>query len=409
MPRRKPVEVANNIPKVRIARPSSRPFQVRYHCPVEGREVRISVGSRDEREAEALKRRIESQLILGQPPTGTAKPPAGPEMDWQDFREQYRVLHLAMLREKSAADAESRLDVSERIMKPRLLKDMAEPNVLQRLQTRLLAGEECSRRRPRSPFTVKSYMTCVTGALNWAHLQGWLPSTVRVAKVKTPKCSAMKGRPISEEEFQRMLDATPEVVGTEAAASWEYLLRGLWESALRIDEIMHLSWDEPGTIRPIWSEGEYPTLEFPALLQKNNADQTIPLLPQFEALLLETPTDWRNGWCFQPESLQRKIGRRSRHGRPNADWIGKVISRIGEAAKVIVTPVNEAKMRPAKFASAHDLRRSCGERLRNAGVPPLVISRVLRHASWETTQKHYAPGNVQLDASVLSDALTTND
>ena len=54
-----------------------------------------------------------------------------------------------------------------------------------------------------------------------------------------------------------------------------------------------------------------------------------------------------------------------------------------------------------EYASAHDLRRSCGERLREAGVPPLVICRVMRHSSWETTRKHYAPGDVQQDAEVL--------
>ena len=61
--------------------------------------------------------------------------------------------------------------------------------------------------------------------------------------------------------------------------------------------------------------------------------------------------------------------------------------------------------KPVKYVSAHDLRRSCAERLQDAGVPPLVICRVLRHASWETTRKHYAPGNVQRDARVLRERL----
>jgi hypothetical protein len=29
----------------------------------------------------------------------------------------------------------------------------------------------------------------------------------------------------------------------------------------------------------------------------------------------------------------------------------------------------------------------------------------MRHASWETTRKHYAPGNVQSDAEVLRSIL----
>ena len=75
-------------------------------------------------------------------------------------------------------------------------------------------------------------------------------------------------------------------------------------------------------------------------------------------------------------------------------------------AKIEVEPAQPRTGRPAKYASAHDLRRSCGERLRNAGVPPLVICRVMRHSSWETTRKHYAPGDIQKDAEVLSSCLT---
>ena len=67
----------------------------------------------------------------------------------------------------------------------------------------------------------------------------------------------------------------------------------------------------------------------------------------------------------------------------------------------MVQEADERTGRPTKYATAHDLRRSCGERLRNAGVPPLVICRVMRHASWETTRKHYAPGDIQRDAEVL--------
>lgn len=51
--------------------------------------------------------------------------------------------------------------------------------------------------------------------------------------------------------------------------------------------------------------------------------------------------------------------------------------------------------------SAEGLRRSCAERMLDAGVPPLTITRVMRHASFETTHRHYAPGTVQKDAATL--------
>ncbi len=157
--------------------------------------------------------------------------------------------------------------------------------MLQRLQTRLLNGEQNRWNKSRSPHTVHGYIASVVAALKWAYELRWLTEPPNVKKIKTSK-KAMSGRPISEVEFRRMLDSTPEVVGAEAAASWQFILTGLWNSALRINELMHLSWNLPGTIRPIWAAGKNPVLEIPASMQKNDKDQTIPLLPWFEAVLL---------------------------------------------------------------------------------------------------------------------------
>ena len=158
-------------------------------------------------------------------------------------------------------------------------------------------------------------------------------------------------------------------------------LRGLWESALRINELMSVSWDKPGTIRPRWKDGTLPVLAIPAAMQKNNTDDEIPLLPGFAALLLETPVENRTGWVFDPKSLQTRFGRRVRHQRPDSDWVGKVISRIGKAANIVVEAAVEKSGRRVKYASAHDLRRSCCEQMLEAGVPPLIICRVMRHSS----------------------------
>jgi integrase len=273
----------------------------------------------------------------------------------------------------------------------------------------LATSPESRRKKPRSAHTVRGYMNSVLAALNWAHLQGWLPTAPRVRKIKTPRQKVMKGRPITATEFQKLLDSAATVVGDEAAGSWMHVLRGLWASALRLDELMHVSWDKPGAIRPVWKAGRHPILEIPAALQKNDTEESIPLLPWFESVLKETPVEQRRGWVFNPASLQLKMGRKVRSQRPDAEWVGKVIARIGKEAGVEVEPADARTGRPAKYATAHDLRRSCGERLRDAGVPPLVICRVMRHSSWETTRKHYAPGNVQSDAEVLQSVLAARE
>lgn len=391
----------STVPQVRIAVPQHRPIQLRYYCPTAKREIRISTGTRDLELAEQQKAELEARLLLGLPTQSAEKRPAGLEMDWSDFRELYRTLHLVAVRDSTAAAAESRLDLAEKILKPRTLGDMAATSALQKLQVEMLAGRETRRKKPRSPHTVRGHMGGVLGALNWAYLQDWLPTPPKVRKLKVSKSKVMKGRPITEQEFKKMLDATEGVVGADAADSWQYLLRGLWESALRLSELMNVSWSMAGTIRPVWQKGRLPLLDIPASMQKNDTEQSIPLLPAFEALLEETPAISRKGWVFQPLSLQLQLGRPIQVERPNSEWVGKVVSRIGKAADIIVEDADERTGRPIKYASAHDLRRSCGERLRNAGVPPLVICRVMRHESWETTRKHYAPGDVQQDASVL--------
>ncbi len=172
---------------------------------------------------------------------------------------------------------------------------------------------------------------------------------------------------------------------------------------------MHVSWDIQETIRPSWNDGKLPVLKIPAKMQKNDTDENIPLLPGFEKLLLQTPKGQRTGWVFNPISLQIKFGGKPQYERLEAGWVGKVISRIGKKAEIEVAPKDDKTGRPTKFASAHDLRRSCGQRLRNAGVPQLVICRIMRHSSWETTQRHYAPGDIQSDAEILRKTLQSSD
>jgi integrase len=325
-------------------------------------------------------------------------------MDWEEFRERYTTIRLCGLREKSAIDAESRLDIAERILKPRALGDVANSEALHSLQARLLAGEESKKAR-RSPQTARNYLVAVLAALNWAECMGWLPAVPRVQKLKVSKLRQMKGRPISGEEFDRLLAKVESTVGESAADSWKFTLRGLWVSGLRLGELMHMHWSDERFIVPQWKRGALAVLAIPADMQKNDTEESIPLLPGFEALLLETPEAERFGWVFNPMSLETLLGRRIRHQRPTAEWVGKIISRIGKAAGVIVRPA-VGKGKP-KYASAHDLRRSCAERLVSAGVPEREVSRVLRHADVQTTRRHYAPGTVQESAGIIKRRLAS--
>ena len=217
------------------------------------------------------------------------------------------------------------------------------------------------------------------------------------------------------------------VFPNSAATSRWVLLRGLWESALRLEEAMQLAWDVPGAIIPEWPRGKWPILRIPAERQKNATEEAIPMLPGLDDLLQTVADADRCGWVFNPLPLGSDKPAADR--RLTTEWVGRVIGRIGEAAGVVVEPARgtppvppeskagekrkrkkrrgptrTATYTPPKFASAHDLRRSCTEALVNRGVPPVTIQAVARHASFQTTQRYYAPGNVQAHARKLREA-----
>ena len=363
-------------PKVRIARPKNRPFQLRYTCPEEGREVRMSTGTRDEKKAQQQKEQLEAKLLLGI----DAKPKRverGPRMKWEDFRHDYTRLKVSTFRSEKAMDvAEICLDLCESIISPRVLNDMASPETLSRLQAELLAGSNSRRKRRRSPHTVESYMRTLQAALNWGHKMGWLADKVTLDLLDVDDDSeTFKGRPLIVDEFESMLAAC-QVVSPDGSETWQFLLRGLWESGLRLGEVMNLSWDDDARIRPLKTRGGGYLLKIPSKQKKSRKAQEVPTIPAFAELLDEVHNEDRTGWIFNPAPLRRWPRRLS---EPQA---GRIITRIGTEAGIVV---NEH----GKFASAHDLRRSFGQRMADAGLPPRDLQAIMRHSSLATTEKYY--------------------
>ena len=99
----------------------------------------------------------------------------------------------------------------------------------------------------------------------------------------------MKGRPVTLEEFERMLKKIPSVVGPAAAPSWAHYLRGLWVSGLRLSESLELWWDRDDRRVPTFPAKGRPMLRIPAELEKGHADRRLPMAPEFALFLLETP------------------------------------------------------------------------------------------------------------------------
>lgn len=365
-------------PKVRLVKPSGkkpRPYQVRYHDPKDGREVRISTGTHDQDEAEDFKADIEAKLRLGIDPK-PRKAVKGPSMSWEEFREEYTRLKVATFRSENAKDAaEIRLDICEAIIKPRTLERMARPETLSTLQAELLAGTG-GRKGPRAANTVRSYMMALKAALNWAHKpMKWLPDPCKFEMLEADQSETLKGRPLTEAEFKAMLEACDTVCKRDPA-TWKFLLRGIWETGLRIDEAMNTHWSDESYIVPLRTRNGGYLLRIPANRQKNRKTQEVPTTPFLGSLLDEVADDDREGWIFNP-APRRKWDRRL-----TSDQAGRIITDIGQEAGIVV---NEA----GKFASAHDLRRSFGQRMADAGIPPRDLQAIMRHSSITTTEKYY--------------------
>ena len=219
----------------------------------------------------------------------------------------------------------------------------------------------------------------------------------------------MKGRPITGEEFERMLatvekslaavpSTSPSAVAKKqktapkkrqsrtwspvavkaAAESLRHLLRGLWLSGLRLGEALSLTWDQwADGIRVNVDEDQDVCLMIDGGNQKNRQALTYPVVDDFAEFLLAVPKDKREGFVFNAIAVSGKVSRR-------VDTVSTWIVDIGKAAKVKV----DEKDGSEKFASAHDIRRAFGTRWAKI-VPASLLQQLMRHSSIETTMSFY--------------------
>lgn len=195
----------------------------------------------------------------------------------------------------------------------------------------------------------------------------------------------MRGRPITTEEFERMLAVTP-MIRPRDAAMWRQYLTGLWLSGLRLEESTVVSWN-PDAAFAVDLSGRHPRFRIYAEAHKGRRDQFLPMTPDFATFLLETPEDQRQGLLFKVNGLQ--TGKPITHKR-----ICRMVSKIGERAGVVVNADE------GKHATAHDLRRAFGTRWASK-VKPATLQLLMRHRAIETTLKYY----VDQDADDVADQL----
>ena len=366
---------------------------LRYIDPVDGKTREKSSGLSDWKAAEKAAWKWQEELNSG----GGVHVGV---MKWEAFRLEFTTQYLSNWSDRYAQNVEGSLNVIQELMSPDTLTRINDAWVS---RFHLLA-----KKRGVASSTVKKYFQHLQTALNWAKERGYIKVIPVVSKrVRSPTKGAklMKGRPITGEEFDRMLEAVRtallaevaektsqkpsgavkrapravnEVVVIEAEASLRYLLRGLWLSGLRLGEALSLTWDQWADGIRVRVDGKRDVcLMIDGENQKNRKTQVYPVVDEFGEFLLETPEDERTGFVFNPMGINGRVSRR-------VDTVSNWLVEIGEQAGIKV----DEKDGSEKFASAHDLRRAFGTRWAKI-VPPGLLQQLMRHSSIETTMSYY--------------------
>jgi integrase len=409
--------------------PDREHLMLRWRDPLTGKSRCKTSGTAKRREAERKAAALEREILDGH------HGPAA-RMGWSDFREYHEKHCLSAMKDKSVDAYATALNVYERFQKPSRVSDIS--------AARITAWHTHLRNEGKSEATIATYTRHLKAVLNWAHSQGLLaivPKIFMPRRVKGAK--VMKGRPITTEEFERMLAAVPKVVAPKPAKkkddpanpaaksdeaiveSWKHYLRGLWLSGLRLGESLALEWSgsKPGAILVDFSH-KRPMLRIPAEAEKGNKDRLLPMAPEFAEFLAATPGVERRGRVF------KLVGKLWPDARMQADWVSRVVCQIGRKARVVVDERErrltvdarreKAKPKPMKatrkaatkadddmkrkYASAHDLRRAFGLRW-SSRVMPAVLQQLMRHESIETTMRYYVGRDADAVADVLWEAV----
>jgi len=401
---------------VNVTKKASKKFyQARWIDPVTGKMQTQSTKTAVKREADRFAADLGLQLEAGDV-VKRAK------ITWAEFRKRYVAEAMADNAESTIERVGTVLNAVEQIINPQA------PGSIQEEQLADLVAEW---RKPTragktelSPVTIDGNLGMLRTALRWAKSEHMIHRVPKFPKRKTKQAlkrrKQSKGRPITLEEFERLLKVVPAVVMQELVAReerliaqleksktergkafysrqledvrqrqldypeiWRRNLWGLWWSGLRLSEFAELHW-QGNEIRPIL-DGRRPMFWIGHEGQKSGLEEFCPMAPEFAEFLEQVPVRERKGYVFDVSPFTQRRG----------DNISPFIRAFGREAKIVVKTGKETK-----YASAHDLRRSFGSRwaLR---VRPFVLKELMRHESIATTEEYYA----ELETGLVCDEL----
>lgn len=415
-------QMSNEQIKVQVIDRGRKCLYLRYTDPMTGKDIEKSSECTTRKDAVKAAGKWEAELREGR-----FKSPN--RITWAEFRQRYDSDVVPGMQDTTALKVSGVFDAVERIVAPGKLSALTaerishyvkvlraeEVEIEERVPTVDAHGRKRVERRKktvtvkRSESTIKGHLAVLKAALHWAQRVKLLHAVPSIEMPKRAKGSKMmKGRPITGEEFERMLaavpklfltidptkESNPEVIERDKAAAevkatpWRQFLLGLWWSGLRLEEAINLWWDADDGLSVDLS-GRRPMLRIPAEHEKGHQDRLLPMAPELAKTLLAVPAAARIDRVFKLPYTRK-------------DTVSKVVVRIGMLAGVKVN--TNPQTGKVKYASAHDLRRSFGERWA-ARVMPQILMQLMRHESIETTMRFYVGRNAETAADVLWEAV----
>lgn len=345
-------------------------WECQWSDPVTGRLKTQSTHSPRKRDAERVAGALEAEINAGQHE-------AIAKVTWQVSADRYEDEVLSSRAVKTLVKFRATRNAVQQIVDPKFLRAMTTSQI-----STFQAG---LRLKGLAEATIKSHLSALRSFLNWAFRMGMLPKVPHFSMPK--RTGKMKHRPITLEEFERMLAKVPDVVTVPLAAEWDFMLRGLWMSGLRLDEAIRLQWDN-GDIA-VNLTGDRPRLKIEKNADKSTKARLLPITPDFAELLLSVPKAKRRGRVFQPIVPGQIVDLR-------LDTCSKVITRIGKKAGVCVAerPPKEAGKETRKsWAGAHCFRRAFGTRWAKR-LRPQQLQELMRHETITTTMTFYVEDDI---------------
>ncbi len=362
-------------PKVYVyKKKESKNFYMKWIDPQSGKWKYKSTGTAVRREADRTAANHERDLAED-------KYQSPSRITWEMFRIRFEDEYLSGLARKTQLKCSTTLNAIEKHLNPTYLREITSEAV-SRFATLV-------RKPGTSESTIATHLAYLRVAMTWAksvNLISHQPEYPKLRRAKrVTKATPMKGRPITVEEFERILAKIPSVIPSRNVPDWKRFLLGLWHSGLRLDEAIWLSW-KPGPHISVDMTGKYPLFRIPAEGEKGFKDRLTPMAPDFARVLQVIPARKQKGFVF---SIPLYRGERE---RPDVGTVSKTICKIGRAAGV--------KVNNNKHASAHDFRRSFGERWSHV-LMPADLQQLMRHESIETTLRFYVGRNAENVAQKL--------